>query len=385
MAWGTQQQAAGSQSCNSRASGARASGARGSGARGSGASARPIVIAHRGASGDAPEHTLAAYRLAIEQGADFIEPDLVSTRDGVLIARHENEIGGTTDVGERREFSGRRTRKVIDGVPVEGWFSEDFTLAEIKQLRARERIPELRPANARLDAQLEVPTFEEILTLVRTQEAVRAAARGEQGAPAAPSIGVYPETKHPSYFAAVGLALESPLLECLERFGYSGAAAPVFIQSFEVSNLRDLRSRTGLRLVQLIEARGAPYDLGVRGDARSYAALVTSEGLAGIAGYADAVGVAKSLILPVGTDGALGAPTRLVADAHAAGLEVHAWTFRAENVFLPPSLRSGGDPAAHGKLENELAAFLHAGIDGFFIDQPGLGVRARDAFLSGRR
>jgi len=327
------------------------------------------VIGHRGASGKAPEHTLASYRIAIEQGADYIEPDLVSTRDGHLIARHENEISGTTDVAQHREFAARRTRKLIDGAPVEGWFTEDFTLAEIKRLKARERIPDLRPANARLDGELEVPTFEEILALARGFEA----------------IGVYPETKHPSYFAEAGLPLEPPLLETLQRFGYAGAGAPVFIQSFEVSNLRALRRATDLRLVQLIEARGGPYDLTARGEARSYAALVTPEGLAEIAGYADSVGVAKSLILPVGADGALGAPTRLVEHAHASGLDVHAWTFRAENAFLPPALRSSADPAAHGDVGAEIAAFLAAGIDGFFIDQPALGVRARDRFLASGR
>ena len=372
MTRGTQQQAAGSQSCNSRANAARREAP----------AARPIVIAHRGASGEAPEHTLAAYHLAMEQGADYIEPDLVSTRDGVLIARHENEIGGTTDVAQHPEFAARRTRKLIDGVPVEGWFTEDFTLAEIKRLKARERIPELRPANVRLDAQLEVPTLAEILHLVRTYETERAAAALARGEPAPLHIGVYPETKHPSYFAAAGLALEPPLLEALRQFGYAAAGAPVCIQSFEVGNLQALRGATPLMLVQLIEARGAPYDLAARGDPRTYGALTTPEGLAAIAGYADAIGVEKSLILPVGGNGALGEPTPLVENAHRAGLDVHAWTFRAENAFLPPALRSGSDRGAHGDLGAEIAAFLVAGIDGFFVDQPALGVRARDEFLS---
>jgi len=348
------------------------------------AAARPIVIAHRGASGEAPEHTLAAYRIAMEQGADYIEPDLVSTRDGVLIARHENEIGGTTDVAQHREFAARRARKIVDGRPVEGWFTEDFTLAEIKRLKARERIPELRPANVRLDGSLEVPTLEEILALVRTFDTQRAAAARARGEPASLHVGVYPETKHPSYFAAAGLALEPPLLEMLHRFGYSGAAAPVFIQSFEVGNLQALRGTTRLRLVQLIEAHGAPYDLTARGDPRSYAALTAADGLAEIAEYADAIGVAKALILPVGADGALGGPTPLLENAHRVGLDVHAWTFRAENAFLPPVLRSGNDPAAHGDVGTEIAAFLGAGTDGFFIDQPGLGVRVRDQFWRDR-
>jgi glycerophosphoryl diester phosphodiesterase len=332
-----------------------------------------------------PEHTLAAYFIAIEQGADYIEPDLVSTRDGVLIARHENEIGGTTDVALHPEFADRRTRKRVDGTPVEGWFAEDFTLAEIKRLKARERIPRVRPANVRFDGQLEVPTFDEILELVRAREAGREAAARALGRPPPPRIGVYPETKHPSYFAAASLALEPPLLEALARSGYAGRDAPVCIQSFEVGNLRALRRRTDLPLVQLIEKQGAPFDLRTHGDAGAYRSLVRPDGLRAIAEYADAIGVEKSLVLPVTQAGALGEPTALVADAHAAGLEVHAWTFRAENEFLPARLRSGTDPAARGDLAAELDAFLRAGIDGLFVDQPACGVRARDAFTAAAR
>jgi glycerophosphoryl diester phosphodiesterase len=343
------------------------------------------VIGHRGASGQVPEHTLAAYFIAIEQGADYIEPDLVSTRDGVLIARHENEIGGTTDVALHPEFAGRRTRKVVDGEPVEGWFAEDFTLAEIKRLKARERIPRVRPANARFDGQLEVPTLDEILALVKARDVGREAAARALGRPPPPRIGVYPETKHPSYFAAAGLALEPPLLDALARSGYAGRDAPIFIQSFEVGNLRALRRLTDLPLVQLVEKRGAPYDLRAQGDAQTYGTLIRPDGLAAVAEYADAVGVEKSLVLPLTPDSALGAPTPLVADAHAAGLRVHAWTFRAENEFLPAQLRSSGDPTALGDVAAELAAFLRAGIDGFFIDQPALGARARDALNAASR
>jgi glycerophosphoryl diester phosphodiesterase len=343
---------------------------------------RPIVIGHRGASGYVPEHTLTSYFIAVQQGADYIEPDLVSTRDGALIARHENEIGATTDVAEHPEFAARRTRKVVDGVAIDGWFAEDFTLAEIKRLRARERIAQIRPANARFDAQFEVPTFDEILALVQALESERARVARELGVPAPARIGVYPETKHPSYFAQQGLALEPPLLATLARYGYADRAAPICIQSFEVANLQALRTRTPLPLVQLAQESGAPFDFTLRGDSRSYRELLTPAGLAGIARYADAIGVEKVLIIPRMSDGALGAPTDLVPAAHAAGLAVHAWTFRAENVFLPPALRSSVDPSALGDVGAELAAYLATGLDGFFIDQPVLGVRARTAWCA---
>ncbi len=344
---------------------------------------RPIVIGHRGASGYAPEHTLTSYFIAIQQGADYIEPDLVSTRDGALIARHENEIGATTDVERHREFASRRTRKLIDGVAVEGWFTEDFTLEEIKTLRARERIPELRPGNARLDGQLEIPTLEEILSLVRALETQRAQAARARGIEPPPRIGVYPETKHPTYFAQHGLALEAPLLGALRRYGYEREGAPAFIQSFETANLEALRRQTPIPLVQLIAQSGAPYDLLERGDPRTYRDTITPRGLEQVAAYADAIGVEKVLVIPREAD-ALGSPTSLVPDAHAAGLAVHAWTFRAENHFLPGSLRSAGGPAALGDVEAELQAYLRAGLDGFFIDQPGLGARARDRFVRER-
>ncbi len=344
----------------------------------------PIVIGHRGASGYVPEHTLVSYFVAVEQGADYIEPDLVSTGDGVLIARHENEIGGTTDVARHPRFASRRTRKAIDGKAVEGWFTEDFTLAEIKTLRARERIAGIRPGNARLDGQLEVPTLEEILSLVRTLETWREEAARARGAVRPSRIGVYPETKHPTYFARCGLALEAPLLAALAHHGYAGERAPVFIQSFETGNLRALKLATRIRLVQLIEEGGAPYDLVAGGDTRTYRDLVTPHGLAQIAQYAAAIGVAKGLVIPRESDDSLGRPTPLARDAHAAGLDVHAWTFRAENQFLPAPLKSGSDPAAAGDVEAEVEAYLEAGIDGFFIDQPALGVQARDRFVASR-
>jgi glycerophosphoryl diester phosphodiesterase len=332
---------------------------------------QPIVIAHRGASGYAPEHTLASYFIAIGQGADYIEPDLVMTRDGVMVARHENEISGTTDVAARSQFAARRTTKVVDGASVTGWFTEDFLLEELKTLRARERIPELRPGNTRLDGRLEIPTFEEILALARGVEAGRRVRARELGAAPPEPIGVYPETKHPSYFAALGLAMEERLVATLERYGYRGPDGRAFLQSFETGNLKVLRSLTRLPLVQLIEATGAPYDLAQSGDARTYADLVTPRGLEGIAGYAACIGPAKSMIIPRDADGKLGRPTPLVADAHAAGLGVHPWTFRAESAFLPAGM----------DLEGELREFLAAGIDGFFTDQADVGVYARDAYV----
>jgi len=301
--------------------------------------ANVVVIAHRGASGERPEHTLESYRLAIEQGADYIEPDLVMTRDGVLIARHENEIGGTTDVADHPEFASRRRIQSIEGEPVAGWFTEDFTLAEIKTLRARERLAELRPLNRRFDDEFTIPTFDEILELATVANARRLGM---------PRIGVYPETKHPAHFASLGLPQEQAVLRALERFDYAREGSPVFIQSFDPNNLRQLRRMTHLPLVQLLEHELCD--------------------LAAIAEYADAIGIAKSLATPTA-----------VIDAHAHGIAVHVWTFRAENEFLPADLQVGSDPAGHGRLDAEIARYLSAGIDGFFTDFPAIGVRVRDA------
>jgi glycerophosphoryl diester phosphodiesterase len=332
----------------------------------------PIVIAHRGASGYAPEHTLVSYFTAIEQGADYIEPDLVMTRDGVMVARHENEIGGTTDVAGRREFADRHATKIVDGVSVTGWFTEDFLLAELKTLRARERIPELRPANTRLDGSLEIPTWEEILALVQGAQERRRARANELGLPVPQPVGVYPETKHPSYFAALGLAMEEPLVAALERYDYRGRDGRAFLQSFETGNLQALSRMTRLPLVQLIEAAGAPFDLRQSGDPRMYADLLTPKGLEEVSAYASCIGPAKSLLIPRGAEGTLMRPTSLLRDCHAAGLQVHPWTFRAERAFLPTGL----------DLERELGEFLALGMDGFFTDQPDVGVRARDAFTA---
>jgi glycerophosphoryl diester phosphodiesterase len=324
--------------------------------------AKPLVIAHRGASGELPEHTLASYELAIDQGADFIEPDIVPTKDGVLVARHENEISGTTDVATRPEFAGRKATKTIDGATVTGWFTEDFTLAELKTLRARERLPQLR--STAHDGRYQVPTLAEIVALVRAKE--RSTRR---------RVGLYPETKHPAYFASIGLPLEARLVAVLHEAGYRSAKDAVFIQSFEIDNLRRLNGMTELRIVQLIgDLNSAPIDRSGLG----YASMVTPQGLKAIASYADGIGPEKSAVIPRGSDGKLAAPTTLVTDAREAGLVVHPYTFRAENYFLPADFKAGSDPRAKGDLAGEICAFLKAGVDGLFSDNPGAAVAARD-------
>jgi glycerophosphoryl diester phosphodiesterase len=320
-----------------------------------------IIIAHRGASGERPEHTIAAYALAIEQGADFIEPDLVLTNDGVLVARHENEISETTDVSSRPEFADRKTTKTIDGQQMAGWFTEDFTLAELKTLRAKERLPQLRKANTAYDGQFEVPTFEEVLELAKTQSAKTGR-----------TIGIYPETKHPSYFASIGLPHEAPLLALLNKYGHVEKASPIFIQSFEIGNLQALRPKTKLRLIQLMDEKGSPAD---RPD-MSYPDMATPAGLKAVAAYADGIGPNKALVIPRNILGNLGEPTALIADAHQVGLAVHPWTFRRENYFLPLGQKTGIDPRGEGDLESEIRAFLAAGVDGLFSDNPAQAVAA---------
>lgn len=335
----------------------------------------PIVIAHRGASGYLPEHTLPAYLIAIEQGADFIEPDLVMTKDGRLVARHDNVLNLTTDVAERPEFADRKTNKSVDGVVVEGWFSEDFTLVEIKTLRAIERIPAVRPGNTRFNGLFEVPTFEEIVELVRAME------RGKGR-----RIGIYPETKHPSHFAALGLPMEQALVDLLHRYGYTEAEDLIFIQSFEVANLRALRGMTALPLIQLMWLEGKPFDVELAGGDLTYDAMATAAGLRAVAEYANGVGPDKyHFIIPRDAAGHINSAnrTRFVDDAHAAGLLVHPYTFRAENEFLPANFQSENPACAfeRGDLEGEIREFLKTGIDGYFVDQPDIGVRARKAFV----
>ncbi|MEH2229898.1 MAG: glycerophosphodiester phosphodiesterase [Nostoc sp.] len=320
----------------------------------------PIIIAHRGASGYRPEHTLAAYELAIALGADYIEPDLVSTKDGILIARHENEISETTDVASHAEFAHLQTTKIIDGESKTGWFTEDFTLRELKTLRAKERIPQVRSQNTTYDGLFEIPTLQEIINLVKVKS-------GEINRP----IGIYPETKHPTYFQSIGLALEAPLLATLTANGYQGANAPIFIQSFEVGNLQDLSTKTDLPLVQLLNNSGKPYDFVISGCDHTYADLVTASGLEEIAKYAKAIGIHKNLLVPRDSNGKLRrrkaacrqiSPTSLVIDAHAAGLLVHVWTFRNEDCFLPLDFQ--------GNPQGEYELFFSLGVDGVFSDYP---------------
>ncbi|WP_210651644.1 esterase-like activity of phytase family protein [Nocardioides sp. SYSU D00065] len=322
----------------------------------------PTVFAHRGASGYRPEHTIAAYQLAAQQCADYVEPDLVMTKDGILVARHEPEIGGTTDVSARPEFAGRQTTKQVDGRPVTGWFVEDFTLAELKTLRAKERLPQLRSANTAWDGLYQVPTLDEVLTFARRTETC-------DGEP----LGVIPEIKHSTYLAQAGLAAERPLLEALERNGVRPGRTPAMIQSFEVTNLRRLDPMTRFELVQLVDCAGAPYDQVAAGTGVTYADLVTRRGMRQVARYADVVGMCKDVMIPRLPDGSLGRPTEAIGNAHRAGLTVTGWTFRRENSFLPLQFRSSTDPAGIGDLAGEIRTFLRAGMDDFFTDNPDVG------------
>ena len=356
--------------------------------------AAPIVIGHRGASGYRPEHTLEAYTLAIQQGAHYIEPDLVMSKDGVLLARHEpmlarvnldgagnivrdingqptiNRTDTSTNVWQLPQYSGRLTVKTLDGVKVGGWWAEDFTAAEIRSnIRAQERLRDLRTGNNAYNDQFVIPTLQEVIDLAKSKSV-------ELGRP----IGVYPETKHPTYFAAHTQAgglqrMEDLLLQTLHANYGNVANAPVYIQSFEVSNLQYLGPLTNLRVMQLLSSGGRPYDFTVSGDTRTYADLATPAGLDFINDYAQGVGANTNLMIPL-VGGNLGTPTTLVADAHAKGLEVHGWTFRAENAFLPNNFDSSADPAALGNMAGQVNAFLALGMDGFFTDHPDIGVAA---------
>ena len=316
-----------------------------------------LIIAHRGASGERPEHTLAAYERAIDAGADFIEPDLVVTRDLVLVARHENELSDTTDFAERPEYADRRRAKEIDGRLVNGWFAEDFTLAELRTLRAKERLPGIRPANARYDGLYQVPTLAEIFSLVRAKQA-------ESGR----TIGLYPELKHPTFLLSQGIDSVDLLVTALKKEGLDKADRAIFIQCFEVAPLQRLDKLTDARLVQLVSPEGGPADEpGV-----TYADMLRPAGLADIARYADAIGPDLRQIVDES-----GKPTGLVAAAHETGLKVHGWTLRKENAFLPPSLRIGSDPAATGNYAAAWGLLASTGVDGLFTDDPALAAGLR--------
>ena len=351
----------------------------------------PLVIGHRGASGYRPDHTLESYKLAIDMGADFIEPDLVATKDGVLVARHEPNITGTTDVATRPEFASRKTTKNVDGVNEEGWFVSDFTLAELKTLRA---VQPLSDRDQSYNGKFQIPTFEEVLDLAKAE-----------GTKAGRTVGVYPETKHPTYHAKLGLPLEDRLLAVLAKYGYTTKASPVIVQSFEVSNLKYLRTKTQVRLVQLVDANDVnadgsmdltapndkPYDFAVAGDSRTFASLLTPAGLKEIKTYADGIGPWKPYLIPskqvdanndgkpddLNGDGKIDErdrvmmpATSVVKDAHAAGLFVHAYTFRNEAKRLASDFK--GDPKAEYKL------FFNLGVDGVFSDFTDTAKAARD-------
>lgn len=332
-----------------------------------------IVIGHRGAAGYRPEHTLASYELAARLGADFLEPDLVVTSDGVLVCRHEPEIADTTDVASHPEFADRKTTKMLDGEVVTGWFTEDFTLAELTTLRAVERLPHIRQHNTLFNGRYVIPTFQETLDL-------RARLSDELGR----ELGVYPETKHPTFFRNAGLPLEPRLLEILRRHRLNRPDAPVFVQSFEVTNLKQLRE-AGLRTksVQLLAACGAPFDTVAAGSGPTYAELSTPDGLRGIACYAQGIGPDKLQVIPRKADGTLGCPTTLVTDAHNASLVVHPYTFRAENTFLPVDHQSSPVPTDYGRAIDEQVTYLRTGLDGLFTDQPDIGVVARATVPAG--
>ena len=328
----------------------------------------PIVIGHRGSPAYRPEHTIASYTLAIEMGADYIEPDLVFTKDGQLVARHEPDIGATTNVADHAEFASRQTTRTIDGVIFANtWFTFDFTLAELKTLRAKERLPLVRPQNTALDGLFEVPTFQEVIDLAKAK-----------------GVGIYPETKHPTFFQSLGFSFDAPLLATLRRNGLDRPDAKLFIQSFEVGNLQRLRRETPLPLIQLIDATGAPADFVASGDPRTYDDLVTPQGLAEISTYADGIGPDKSRIVAGNSAGnPLGQPTTLVRDAHRVGLLLHPFTFRPENNFLATDFRVGNPSSpeylhARGDQPAELALYYKLGVDGLFADNADTAVAVRE-------
>ncbi|MBK3634986.1 glycerophosphodiester phosphodiesterase [Streptomyces asoensis] len=334
----------------------------------------PTIIGHRGASGYRPEHTFGSYQLALDLGADIVEAgDLVPTRDGHLVCRHEPEIGGTTDVASHPEFAGRRTTKVLDGVSTTGWFTEDFTLAELKTLRAVERIPANRPHNTLYDGRWEIPTFEEVLKWQDEQTRKR----GKQ-------VWIYPETKHPTYFRKLGLGLEERVAKLLHKHGKDRKNSPVVLQSFEPSSIQRLNKLVDNPLVVLLSgAATRPWDFVEAGDPRTVADLITRAGLREIAGYAQGIGPTLDLVIPKDAAGNLTTPTTLVKDAHAVGLILHPYTMRNENPFLPANFRKGADADAYGDSFGAFRTYFATGIDGVFTDNPDTGLLARADFVNG--
>ncbi|WP_406491665.1 glycerophosphodiester phosphodiesterase [Streptomyces sp. NBC_01604] len=333
----------------------------------------PTIIGHRGASGYRPEHTLGAYQLALDLGADIVEAgDLVPTKDGHLVCRHEPEIGGTTDVANHPEFAGRKTTKVLDGVSTTGWFTEDFTLAELKTLRAIERIPANRPHNTLYNGRWEIPTFEEVLKWQDEQTR----RRGKQ-------VWIYPELKHPTYFRKLGLGLEERVAKLLRKYGRDKWKSPVIIQSFEPTSIQRLNKLVDNPLVVLLSGPATrPWDFVETGDPRTVADLVKPAGLREIASYAQGIGPTLDLIIPKDAAGRLTQPTTLVKDAHKVGLVLHPWTLRNENPFLPADFRKGTDVHAYGDVFGAYKAYFATGIDGVFTDQPDTGVLAREDFVN---
>ncbi|WSQ07850.1 glycerophosphodiester phosphodiesterase [Streptomyces sp. NBC_01231] len=334
----------------------------------------PTIIGHRGASGYRPEHTFGSYQLALDLGADIVEAgDLVPTKDGHLVCRHEPEIGGTTDVAHHPEFAGRKTTKVLDGVSTTGWFTEDFTLAELKTLRAIERIPANRPHNTLYDGRWEIPTFEEVLKWQDEQTRKR----GRQ-------VWIYPETKHPTYFRKLGLGLEERVAKLLRKYGKDKRNSPVILQSFEPTSIQRLNKLVDNPLAVLLSsADSRPWDFVETGDPRTVADLVTRKGLREIAGYAQGIGPTLDLVIPKDVGGRLTTPTTLVKDAHAVGLLLHPYTMRNENPFLPADFRKGTDADAYGDAFGAFQVYFATGIDGVFTDNPDTGLLARADFVNG--
>src|SRR3954471_9697044 len=329
------------------------------------------IYGHRGAAGYRPEHTVGSYTLAARMGADYIEPDLVSTKDHVLVVRHEPAIGATTDVADHPEFAGRRTTKVIDGITfANDWFTEDFTLAELKTLRAKERLPDVRQRNTIYNGRYTIPTFQEVIDV-----------RNQLSRELGRQVGLVPELKHSTYFRSIGLPLEQPFVQTLRRNHIDNRSGKVTVQSFEIGNLKALdRLLPGVPLVQLFDTKTLkPGDVLAAGGTLTYGQMATPAGLRDVARYADVASPSKDYIVPRDATGRSLPPTTFIPDAHAAGLDVVAYTFRNENQFLPLELRLGTNPNEYGNAIAEYQQFYNLGIDGVFSDNPDTAKIARDA------